>query len=130
MDALVNGISVVVSILGVILAVWFSSSAKRDAERAQAVLDQVSSAIEGWQAQIMKSTVGILDSLPQVVEGKATLARLQAIEQLTAGIQAAIHDMAGNPQPGAAGHTQEQILQTLVKSVHELLDRMSNDRTS
>jgi hypothetical protein len=68
--------SLVLSVLGVILVVWFSASAKRDAERAQAVLDQVGEAVKGWQAQVMGSTIGILDSLPQVVEGKATLARL------------------------------------------------------
>ena len=91
-DLLFNGISLLLSVLGVVLAIWFASSAKRDAERAQAILDQLDLAVKGWQEQIMSSTVGILDSLPQVVEGKATLARLQAIQQLTEGIQTAIHE--------------------------------------
>jgi hypothetical protein len=128
MDGIFNIVSLVLSVLGVLLAVWFASSAKRDAERAQSVLNQVGEAVKGWQAQVMESTIGILDSLPQVVQGKATHARLQAIKQLTEGIQVAIHDMAKNPQPGAAGHTQEQMLRTLVENLHKLLERMSNEK--
>jgi hypothetical protein len=127
-DLVLSGVSLVLSVLGVVLAIWFASSAKRDAERAQGVLDQVGQAVKGWQDQVMASTVGILDSLPQVIEGKATLARLQAIQQLTEGIQGAIHEMAKNPQPGSYGHTQEQMLKTLVENLHKLLDRMSNER--
>jgi hypothetical protein len=126
-DLLFNGVSLFLSVLGVVLAIWFASSAKRDAERAQAILDQLGLAVKGWQEQIMSSTVGILDSLPQVVEGKATLARLQAIQQLTEGIQTAIHEMAKNPQGGSSGHTQELMLKTLVENVHKLLERMSSE---
>ena len=64
-DWLVPILSIILSFVSVGLALWFASSAKNDAEKTQAVLDNVNTAIEGWQKQIMASTVGILDSMPQ-----------------------------------------------------------------
>jgi hypothetical protein len=49
------------------LTIWLASSAKRDAERADGVLRNINTAVEGWQEWIMASTADILDSLPQVV---------------------------------------------------------------
>ncbi len=115
----------VVPLVSLGLSIWFASSAKRDADRAQSVLTAINNAVEGWQRQIMSSTANILDSLPQVVEGKATLARVEAAQALTQGIQAAIHHMAANPMPGAAGHTQEQQLRILVAQLNELLSQMA-----
>lgn len=118
--------SIVVSLVSVGIAIWFASSAKSDAAKAQNTLDSVDSAIEGWQKQIMASTVGILDSMPQVVEGKATLAKVEAAKALTQGIQDAIHEIARNPQPGAAGHTQEQNLRALTEHLNSLLSTMTS----
>lgn len=118
-------VSIVVSFISVGLAIWFASSAKSDAQKAQTTLDNVNNAIEGWQKQIMSSTVGILDSMPQVVEGKAALAKVEAAKALTQGIQDAIHEIARNPQPGAAGHTQEQNLRALTEQLNNLLATMA-----
>ncbi|WP_226647316.1 hypothetical protein [Microbulbifer variabilis] len=123
-DWLVPILSIMLSFISVGLAIWFASSAKNDAQKAQMVLDNVNAAIEGWQKQIMASTVGILDSMPQVIEGKAALAKVEAAQSLTNGIQDAIHQIATNPQPGAAGHTQEEALKTLTKQLNELLASM------
>jgi hypothetical protein len=73
----------------------------------------------------MSSTVGILDSMPQVIEGKAALAKVEAAQSLTKGIQDAIHQTAINPQPGAAGHTQEEALKTLTTQLNALLASMA-----
>jgi hypothetical protein len=124
-DWLVPIFSIVLSLVSLGLALWFSSSAKNDAQKAQAVLDNVNTAIEGWQKQIMSSTVGILDSMPQVIEGKAALAKVEAAQSLTKGIQDAIHQIAINPQPGAAGHTQEEALKTLTTQLNALLASMA-----
>jgi hypothetical protein len=86
-DWLVPILSITLSFVSVGLALWFSSSAKQDVQKAQSVLDNVNSAIESWQKQIMASTVGILDSMPQVVEGKGSLAKVEAAQSLTKGIQ-------------------------------------------
>ena len=118
-------VSIVVSFLSVGLAIWFASSAKSDAQKAQITLDNVNAAIEGWQKQIMSSTVGILDSMPQVVEGKAALAKVEAAKALTQGIQDAIHEIARNPQGGATGHTQEQNLKALTQQLNNLLATMA-----
>ena len=124
-DWLVPVLSIVLSFVSVGLAIWFSSSAKNDAQKAQAVLDNVNTAIEGWQKQIMSSTVGILDSMPQVIEGKAALAKVEAAQSLTKGIQDAIHQIAINPRPGAAGHTQKEALKTLTNQLNALLASMA-----
>ena len=108
-----------------VVSIWFAASARRDAERADSILKNINSAVDGWQRQIMSSTANILDSLPQVVQGRAMLARVDAAKALTEGIQSAIHEIAKNPQPGAAGHTQEQNLKTLVSQLNELLTAMS-----
>jgi len=52
-------------------------------------------------------------------------ARIAAAKALTEGIQSAIHEIARNPLPGAAGHTQEQNLKTLVSQLNDLLTKMS-----
>ena len=109
-DWLVPILSITLSFVSVGLALWFSSSAKHDAQKAQSVLDNVNAAVEGWQKQIMASTVGILDSMPQVIEGKAALAKVEAAQSLTKGIQEAIHQIATNPRGDAAGHTQKEAL--------------------
>lgn len=116
--------SIVISLVSLGLAIWFASSAKSDAQKAQFVLDNVDKAIDGWQKQIMESTAGILDSMPQVIEGKASLAKIEAAKSLTDGIQAAIHEIATNPQPGASGHTQEEALKTLTAQLNHLLESM------
>jgi len=123
-DWLVPVLSIVLSFVSVGLAIWFAASAKNDAQKAQTVLDNVNTAVEGWQKQIMASTVGILDSMPQVIEGKASLAKVEAAQSLTKGIQDAIHQIATNPQPGAAGHTQEEALKTLTNQLNSLLASM------
>lgn len=123
-DWLIPILSIILSFVSVGLALWFASSAKSDAQKAQAVLDNVNTAIEGWQKQIMASTAGILDSMPQVIEGKAALAKVEAAQSLTKGIQEAIHQIASNPQPGAAGHTQEEALKTLTNQLNSLLTSM------
>ena len=129
-DWLVPILSIVLSFVSVGLALWFSSSAKNDAQKAQAVLDNVNSAIEGWQKQIMASTVGILDSMPQVIEGKAALAKVEAAQSLTKGIQEAIHQIATNPQGGASGRTQEEALKTLTSQLNSLLTSMADTNRS
>lgn len=108
-----------------LLSIWFAASANHDAQQADAILKNINAAVDGWQRQIMSSTANILDSLPQVVEGRATQARIDAAKALTEGIQAAIHEIARNPQGGAPGHTQTENLKTLVTQLNELLLSMA-----
>ena len=109
------------------LATWYGASAKSDANRAQSTLDQVDAAMRGWQQQIMQSTVGILDSMPQVIKGKAALAKVESAKMLADGIQKAIHDIVGNPHPSATGHTQQENLKTLGEQLNTLLASMTTE---
>lgn len=99
------------------LSICFAVSASRSATRATKTLASINAAVEGWQKQILASTVNILDSLPQVIDGRAALARFSAAQQLIEGI----HTVITNPQGGASGYTQEQQLATLTLSLKDLL---------
>lgn len=72
----------VIPLVSVVVSIWFAASAKKDADRADSLLLQINEAIQGWQSKIMGSATNILDSLPQVLEGKVTLAKMQAIESI------------------------------------------------
>lgn len=64
----------------VVISVWFASSAKRDADRAQIILTLIKDAVEGSQRKMIESATGILDSLPQVITGKSILALTHSLE--------------------------------------------------
>lgn len=66
--------------------------------------------------------------MPQVVQGKAHLAKVEAAKTLTNGIQDAIHEIAKNPRPGATGATQENNLEILTSQLNQLLDSMAKDK--
>lgn len=90
------------------ISIWFASSAKKDAERAERVLVQVSSAIEGWQNRLNNSVIGILESLPQVVEGKANMAKMQAINSTLETFRE-----RSKSQEGLSPHAYEQLMKTI-----------------
>lgn len=100
----------------VVLSIWFAASAKKDADQAERLLGQINEAIQGWQRQIMNSATNILDSLPQVTEGKTVLAKMQAADAL---IQA-IRDHAANPKGSVA--EQKETMLALSAQLSMILD--------
>ncbi|HHY0482993.1 hypothetical protein [Vibrio parahaemolyticus] len=128
-DWIIPILSIVLSGGSILLAVWFSASAKKDSDNAQATLSQVNAAIQGWQKQIMESTVSILDSTPQVIEGKAALAKIEAAQALVESLKTSINEIAANPKPGAAGHTQQENLKIVTEQLNTLLSSMSEVKT-
>ena len=70
----------IIPIGAVVVSVWFASSAKRDADRAQTILNNIKDAVEGSQRKMIESSTGILDSLPQVMTGKAILSITHSVE--------------------------------------------------
>jgi len=100
----------------VVLSIWFAASARKDADRADKLLFQINEAIQGWQRQIMNSATSILDSLPQVIEGKTTLAKMQAAEMLIQTIK----EQAANPKGSA--HDHEQTMLALSSQLSMLLE--------
>lgn len=122
--------SMVFTVIGVIISVWFASSAKKDAEKAQSTLDAVNKAIEGWQDKVMTSTISILDSQPQVIKAKTTMAKIETAQQLIKGLEEAIKEMSQNPQSGASGHTQEQLLYLLTSQIEKTLQGIDEQRNT
>ncbi len=76
----------VIPIGSVGITIWFASSAKKDADKAEKLLEQVNEAIQGWQSKIMNSATNIIDAVPQVIEGKTTLAKINAASSLLEAI--------------------------------------------
>lgn len=124
-----NIVGLCISIVGVVISISFALAAKKDANRAQSTLDSVNKAIDGWQKDVMKSTTSILDSQPQVIEAKMTLAKIEAAQKLINGLEVTIKEMSANPQPGAAGHTQNEILQTLTFQLERTLNSINQNQT-
>lgn len=115
-DWIVPIFSIALSFLSIGLAIWLASSAKKDAKQSQETLERVNSAIEGWQKQINGSTLAILDSMPQIIEAKAALAKLETAQS----INETIRQVANNPQPGASGHTQTEVVNSLLVQLKEI----------
>ena len=90
--------------------------ARKDADRADKLLSQINEAIQGWQRQIMNSATNVLDSLPQVIEGKTALAKMQAAELLIQTIK----EQAANPKGSA--HNHEQTMLALSAQLSTLLE--------
>jgi len=108
----------------IILSVWFASSAKKDADRASSLLQQVHTAISGWQDKIMESTKSILDSTPQIVEGRVKLAKIEAAHLLISSMQQSIQQSIAHPMPGASGHTQTENLKEMGNQLMKILESM------
>jgi hypothetical protein len=88
----------IIPIGAVVISVWFASSAKNDSDRAQSILSQIKDAVEGSQRKMIESATGILDSLPQVMTGKAILSITHAIELTLDTIKENISNPKGLPK--------------------------------
>ncbi len=69
------------------MSIWFAASAKKDSERAQEVLKEIKEEIQGSQRKMIESAIGILDSIPQVIDGKIELAKLGVIQEASKTIR-------------------------------------------
>ncbi len=114
----------ILPIVAVVMSIWFASAAKKDAEKAEKLLQQITNAVEGWQNQIMESVKSILDSSPQVIEGRSRIAHAEAAKMLISTLQTAIQQSASNPQPGAMGHTQMEQQKEMGRQLAQILESM------
>lgn len=120
----------IIPIGSILISCWFAASAKKDSEKASAILEQISKAVDGWQSKIMESTTGILDTIPQVIEGRAALIKVETAKNMADAINVAMQDSIKNPQPGAAGHTQTENLKELSTQLKTILDSMTSQPRS
>ena len=114
--------SIITSIISVGLAIWFASSAKKDASQAQRVLNTINNSVETWQKQIMNSTVSILDSLPQVVEGKIALSRAEIAERMAQNINQTLKELSEGKKEGLSVHESTEMFKALTSELSVLLD--------
>jgi hypothetical protein len=114
----------VLPIGSIFLSIWYASSAKKDAERSERVLTQITSAVDGWQKQIMNSATNILDSQPQVLQGRVNAARMQAVEALLPILKEAYSN-----KNGLSSHGHETALSALTAQLAVLL-RPQNESDS
>jgi hypothetical protein len=84
----------VIPLFSFVLSIWFAASAKKDAERAQNILDQLSQVMKGWQSEIMTAATNLLNSTPQIVEEKKTLTQSHALEVAIETLQVQLENRA------------------------------------
>lgn len=70
----------IIPVVSLAISIWFAASAKKDADRAQIVLDNLNKAMKGWQDEIMSSSISLLNSNPQIINGKKELTQSRAAE--------------------------------------------------
>jgi len=91
----------VIPIASVLLTVWFAASAKKDAESAQRVLSQINEAIQGWQSDLMKAATDLLNTMPQIVDGKVRLAEAQTRASTSELLIRTLQNQDGSPAENA-----------------------------
>lgn len=111
----------IIPIGAVIISVWFASSAKKDADRAQMVLNLIKDAVEGSQRKMIESATGILDSLPQVMTGKSILALTHSIEI----VLKTISENISNPR-GLSKEEHDQNMLALSSHLTIILEKLSS----
>jgi hypothetical protein len=103
----------------VVISVWFASSAKRDSDRAQNILNEIRASVEGSQRKMIESSTGILDSMPEVIAGKTALTITHAIEHCLETIRENISNPGNLPQ-----QQHDQNMLALSAHLSMLLDRL------
>jgi uncharacterized protein (DUF2344 family) len=105
------------------ISIWFASSAKKDSEKAQQTLTQINESISSWINQIMNTSNEILQSNPSIIDKKVKLEKIETIKTLVESLKDSIKTTMNNPQGGAPGHTQEQLIKELMASLNGMIDK-------
>ena len=111
----------IIPIGAVVISVWFASSAKRDADRAQTILNDIKNSVEGSQRKMIESSTGILDALPQVIAGRTALAATQAMGHILETIRENISNPKGLPK-----EEHDQNMLTLSSHLSMLLEQLKS----
>jgi hypothetical protein len=87
----------IIPVLSVFLSIWFAASARKDAEKAQQVLKQINESVQGWQSDLMKAATDLLNTMPQVVNGKVRIAEAQMRASTSDLLIKALQNQDGSP---------------------------------
>ena len=107
----------VIPSLSIFISVWFAASARKDADRSNQLLGQVSEAIKGWQAQLNNVVFEQLNTSPQIIDGKRALASIELRERVAIAALEALKNSDGSP------HENEERLRQIGEIAREILRR-------
>lgn len=110
----------IIPIGSVVLSVWYASSAKKDAEKAQSVLNQVSNAITGWQNQLNDSAVQMLNSRVEIVGARSHAHDTEMKAKLLDSFSEQVKYIVENPASGAEAEHQLSTLNLLIQAIQTL----------
>jgi len=105
------------------ISIWFASSAKKDSEKAQETLIQINESMNSWVERIMSTSNEILEANPLIIDKKVKLEKIETIKSLVESLNKSIETTMNKPQGGAPGHTQEQLIKELMKSLNVMIDK-------
>ncbi len=112
----------VLAIVSIVISRDYAGAARADAEGAQRVLDQINTATATWQREIITATVQILNSTPQVVEGRLAEERTKAAQKmldnlatLVAGLSNTNPNAYSTQRMDAINHTLDKIKSLLME---------------
>jgi uncharacterized membrane-anchored protein YhcB (DUF1043 family) len=114
----IAGLILAVASIGIAIA--YSNAAKADADRAQRVLDSVNEAVATWQREIVQSTISILNSTPQVIQGKMAEERAKAAHQILASLSGLISGLS-NANPNAYSPERLETIKSTFENLRSLL---------
>ena len=113
----------IIPLASVIISVWFAASAKKDSEKARETLNQINASISTWINQLMTTSNEILQSNPSIIDKKVKLEKIETIKALIETLKDSVKTTMNNPQGGATGHTQEQLIRELLASLNGMIDK-------
>jgi hypothetical protein len=113
---LINVIGFVVGVVSFVASIVFFVLGSRSERRNQELLNNINEAIQRWQAEIMASSIELLNSRPEIVAKNASLQETKSkaafIEQLGERIRYIIE----NPIEGDGGPAQSHALNQLLQA--------------
>ena len=125
----------VIPVFAIVLSVAFwlngrasAKDARKILEDAKKTLDEITNTTHGWQNDIMKTAISMLDNTRIEVVGRQVVlddakVRTEAVRKITEAIQSASVEIAKNPKAGEEGKAQLRSLELLLGTLLEHIGR-------
>jgi uncharacterized protein YpmS len=118
----------VIPVLAIVLSVAFWLNGRASAKDAKKALDEITNTTRGWQNDIMKTAINMLDNTRIEVVGRQVVlddakVRTEAVRKVTDAIQSVSAEIAKTPKAGEEGKSQLRSLELLLGTLLEHLGR-------